>query len=235
MARTPASHTGDIAKAVEEKVTTSLKRTFSQMTQAINNLQNGKGKGKGKTEAKGKSKGKATKGKAKKGKGKGKGSKEEKGKDQKEKPANTTVPKGKEQKEKPANTAVPKADAKKEDHKGRMDMDVDPPKCTGEKLNTSLDELIKDDAKIEASKDVKEVKAKSKEVSSSSSSIDSEEERKIAKKHGLTPITKRQYSALRELTTDIHKALLADLKTGKQVNRNMLNVFVSKMAAVPLQ
>ena len=229
MARAPVNHTGDIAKAVTEKVTTSLKKTFSQMQQAIYNLQ--KGKGKGKTEAKGKSKGKATKGKAKKGKGKGKGSKAEKSKDQKGK-ANATDPKVKEQKEKPANTAVP---ARKEDDKGSMDMDIDHPKCTKEKINTSLDELIKDDAKMDAPAVGKQGKAKSKEVSSSSSSIDSDEERKIQKKHGLAPITKRQYGALRELTTDIHKALLADFKSGKQVNRNMLNGFIAKMAAVPLQ
>ena len=228
MVRTPAIHTGEIAKAVEEKVTSSLKRTFSQMQQAINNLQSGKGKGKVKTESKGK--GKATKGKAKKGKGKGKGAKG-KGKDYIEKPPdNATATKGKT-----ANHPFPKADTKKGDDKKDMEVDPPKPKGTGEKLNTSLDELIKDDAKIEASKEVKESKAKVKESSSSSSSIDSEEEQKIAKKHGLTPITKRQYGALRELTTDIHKALLADKNTGNQVTRKMLDGFVAKMASVPIQ
>jgi hypothetical protein len=221
MARAPVSHTGDIAKAVTEKVTSSLKKTFVQMQQAIHKLQ--KGKGKGKSEAKGKSKGKAVKGKDKKGKGKGKGSKAEKGKDQKEK-ANATDPKVKEQ----------KTPAKTEDDKGRMDMEIEHHKSTKEKINTSLEELMKDDAKMDVPPVAPKAK-KSKEKSSSSSSIDSEEEGKIQKKHGLAPITKRQYGALRELTTDIHKALLADYKTGKQVNRNMLNGFIAKMAAVPLQ
>ena len=96
LAHASANQTCDIGKAVEAKVSTSLKRTFSQMTQAINNLQKGKGKGKGKTEAKGKSKGKAKKGNAKKGKGKGKGSKAEKGTEQQEKAANTKDPKAKD-------------------------------------------------------------------------------------------------------------------------------------------